>query len=385
MQLTPKDIPIGKIMLDPENPRFDSNKSLKSQEQLISILVDESDPGKQLFRSMEKDVKWVNRIVIKSTSFLSKEFREKYSGTEKFDYIVVEGNTRLACLKHTEMIKYTDISKIPVLVAEKENNESIENYNKELHLVQGIANVTVVQEWSAISKARHIYNMYIDNIKKNKNGNITSISNNIATELGIPADDVKHDIRRFAMYLEVAIWAKAVSPNDWPYFEVFDLNDEIREAFGMQCKGLIDFEWNKQGTASIDEEDIDEDVLYKKELLVKIPEIIDSAINENLTSKELRKPFRTFIVENRGKTPEELKNELVDSIFKSSKPRPWQGIIEGSKKASKDAEIIWKKDINYFAQTIEAYPVVSKWSKKYTKQLIEIRDTINKLLEIIKE
>lgn len=380
MQLSPDNIQIGRIMLDPENPRFELSKSPRNQEQLISMLVDESEPGKQLFRSMERDVKWVNRIVVKSTKYLSDEFKKKYTESNEYDYIVVEGNTRLACLKHKEMVKYNDTNEIPILIAEKEEEESIESYNKELHLVQGIANVTVVQEWSAISKARHIYNMYRDNLKKG-NGNASSISTIISTELGIPPDEVRQAIRRFSMYLEVAVWAKAVSPKDWPYFEVFDSNDEIRNAFGMITKGQIDFEWNKYN----DEDDIDDDIIYKKELLMKIPEIIESAKTENLSSKELRKPVKTFFSENRGKSPEEIKNEMVDTILTSDKPRPWESIVADSAKASKDNEMNFKKDITYFSQTIESYPVMAKWSKKYLKQLNDIRDTINGLLEILKE
>jgi len=382
MKLVPKNIPIGIIMLDPENPRFEARTSLLPQNQLINILVDESDAGIKLFRSMQKDIKWVNRIVVKGIEYLSKEFTDKYPETTQYDFIVVEGNTRLACLKHKGMTNFTETTEIPVLVAEKEPHESMDDYNKELRMVQGIANVTVVQDWSQISKARHIYNIYQDNLKKTKNPNVITISNNIALELGIPADEVRQAIRRFAIFLEVASWAKAVSPKDWPYFEVFDLNDDIRSAIGLITKGKFEFEWDKYQD---DDEDIDDDVIYKKELLMKIPEIIESAKTENLSSKDLRKPFRIFLNDNKDKSPEELKNELIDTILKSDKPRPWENIMAGSAKASKDNETSWKKDITYFAQIIESYPVIAKWSKKYTKQLSDIRDTINRLLEILEK
>lgn len=382
MKLVPKNIPIGVIMLDPENPRFEARTSLLHQNQLINILVDESDAGTKLFRSMQKDIKWVNRIVVKGIEHLSKEFIDKYPETTKYDFIVVEGNTRLACLNHKDMTNFTETTEIPVLVAEKETHESMDDYNKELRMVQGIANVTVVQDWSQISKARHIYNIYKDNLKKTKNPNVITISNNIALELGIPADEVRQAIRRFAIFLEVASWAKAVPPKDWPYFEVFDLNDDIRSAIGLVTKGKFEFEWDKYQD---DDEDIEDDVIYKKELLMKIPEIIESAKTENLSSKDLRKPFRIFMNDNKDKSPEELKNELIDTILKSDKPRPWESIMAGSAKASKDNEVLWKKDITYFAQIIESYPVIAKWSKKYTKPLSDIRDTINRLLEILEK
>lgn len=382
MELVPQSIKIGKIMLDPENPRFDSHKSKKTQSQLIEILIDESESGRQLFRSMERDVKWVNRIVVKSVDNLSDKFKMEYGNIDNYDFMVVEGNTRLACLKHKEMTKYTDSTEIPVLVAVKEKGESIENYNKELRLVQGIANVTVVQEWSPISKARHIYHMYQDNLKKMKNPNISTISANISTELGISTDEVKQAIRRFSIYLEVAVLAKAVSPKDWPYFEVFDLNDETRTAFGMITKGPIDFEWNKYSEA--DNDNYDEDIINKKELFTKIPDIIESAKAENLSSKELRKPFKLFLSEN-NKSPEDLKNEFIDNILKSDKPRPWENIAAGATKSRKDTEELWKKDIAYFSQVIETYPVMSKWSKKYLRQLTEIRETINNILEILEK
>jgi len=381
MKLIPQNIQISIIMLDPENPRFDVMTSGTQQNQLISTLVDGNDAGTKLFRSMEKDVKWVNRIVVKSIEHLTEKFIEEYPETINYDFIVVEGNTRLACLKHKAMTQYTDLTEIPVLIAEKEENESIEDYNKELRMVQGIANVTVVQDWSQISKARHIYNIYQDNLKKAKSPNVSVISNSIALELGIPTDEVRQAIRRFKIYLEVAVLAKAVSPKDWPYFEVFDLNDDIRSAIGLNTKGKFEFEWNKYDI----DEDIDDDIINKKELLMKIPDIIESAKAENLTSKELRKPFKTFFNDNKDKSPEELKNEMIDTILKSDKPRPWENITTGSAKSSKDNEAVWKKDITYFAQIIESYPVVSKWSKKYTKQLNDIKNTIDILLGILEK
>lgn len=379
MKLVSHELKIKQIMLDPLNPRFEVYDSIKEQNELISKLADESESGRQLFRSMEKDVKWINRIVVKNVKYIEKEIYTKIPSIQNYEFIVVEGNTRLACLKHKDMVKYNGNSKIPVLEATKEENESLNDYNKELRLIQGIANVTVVQEWSAMSKAKHIYNMYKDSIIKCENSNITTIAQNISIELGISANEVREAIRRYAIYSEVANLTNPISIKDWPYLEVFDLNDDIRNAIGLINKGIIQFEWTNN--KNID----DENITNKKELLIKIPIIIESAKKENMTSKEFRKPFRMFFNENKDKSAEEIKNELMDSIIESNKPRPWESLVTNVAKKNKDSEGTWKRDLKYFSQIIDTYPVMSKWSKKYTKELEEIMDTIKRILEIIKK
>ena len=66
MKLQPVDVELNKIMIDPFNPRFVNEKFL-SQESLVAEML-QSAQSKELLKSMQQDIKWVNRIVLQRIS-----------------------------------------------------------------------------------------------------------------------------------------------------------------------------------------------------------------------------------------------------------------------------------------------------------------------------
>lgn len=124
MKLINDEVTINKIMLDPFNPRFSTSTSTQ-QNQIQRMLMD--DPKtKDLLNSMQTGLTWVNKIVIRKIESYSDNDRNKLGeNISEYTYVVVEGNTRLACLKDEKMNGYFDGSKpIPVIEVVKEHTES---------------------------------------------------------------------------------------------------------------------------------------------------------------------------------------------------------------------------------------------------------------------
>ena len=78
MKLTPFEIELRKIMIDPYNPRFVNEKKM-SQESLVSDML-QSAQSKELLKSMKQDIKWVNRIVLQKV-FVTLVLCLRYLGT----------------------------------------------------------------------------------------------------------------------------------------------------------------------------------------------------------------------------------------------------------------------------------------------------------------
>src|SRR5690606_2216873 len=112
MKLNPLEIELNKIMIDPFNPRF-VNEKLLTQESLVNEML-QSAQSKELLKSMQQDIKWVNRIVVQKIETHHKsEKLEKYKSD--YEYIVVEGNTRISCLKSGKISDYDENTNIPIL------------------------------------------------------------------------------------------------------------------------------------------------------------------------------------------------------------------------------------------------------------------------------
>ncbi|QQR97513.1 MAG: hypothetical protein IPK18_11710 [Sphingobacteriales bacterium] len=127
MKLIPFEIELNKIIIDPFNPRFVNEKKV-SQETMISEML-QSSQSKELLKSMQQDIKWVNRIVLQKIE--THQYSENLKKTnQEYEYVVIEGNTRVACLKSGSIEGYNQSILIPVLLAEKEENELDEEFWK---------------------------------------------------------------------------------------------------------------------------------------------------------------------------------------------------------------------------------------------------------------
>ncbi len=269
MELIPKKIKLRNILIDPFNPRFINYKS-KDQDKLLNDLLGRKYV-KDLLRSMQIDIKWVNRIVIQKVE--THEHRSELEESSK--YVVVEGNTRTACLKSLKIKGINEDSEIPVLFAKQTEGETLEEFQKEIRITQGIANVTVVKEWDPISKAKHLRKLYNGFKKRNPSFRPNQIYKIIADELGKTVHEVRQSVIRYTIYSKICEISDTIPPERFGYIEAFEKNKDIRQTFGMD-PATNEFIF-------VDEEDE-----LKEELLGNIPELINQASNQGVNTKQFR-------------------------------------------------------------------------------------------------
>ncbi|AJA49558.1 hypothetical protein CPAST_c34970 [Clostridium pasteurianum DSM 525 = ATCC 6013] len=376
MKLISDKAKIEEILLDPYNPRFIDFDAMNQNELQKKIM--KTNDAKELLNSMRLGIKWVNRIVVRRISTLSKEQKLKILGIDNYEYIIVEGNNRLACLKDEVMDETVDRNfPIPVLIAEKEDYESQIAYESELRLTQGIANVMVVKQWKPVAKARHIYRLYKDKKQLNVSDTMNKIFKNISEELGVKLSEVRTAVIRYKFYNEIAKESDTLNDNDWQYLEAIDTNQNIRSMFGMIPKSM-DFEWD------MNEDDIEENekLFYKKELLNSIPEIISTVKNEGLSSKKFRDIFREIIPKYND--VEDFKNDISD-ILNVDTDKNWTRLekeIINNRHNDKD---IWNEKLNNILTELNNFPSPADWAYNTIDILEKIQNKIDKHLSIIKE
>lgn len=227
MKLESLNIRLENIMLDPENPRS-IGEIENSQKKIQEYIMKEPDTT-VLLNSMIQQVRWVNSIVVR-----------EIKGSN--NYIVVEGNTRTACLKTGRVPKYNNNSKIPVLVAVQEENETDEQYDEQIKITQGIANVMSVKEWPAVKKARHLFGMFETKKRANKMKAVNIITKEIADSLGLKSNDVRKSVRSFSFFNQIDIIAVALDNQDFSYLEALVKNSTTRSFFGFNNDEYL-FQW----------------------------------------------------------------------------------------------------------------------------------------------
>ena len=357
MKLIPFEIELSKIIIDPYNPRFVNEKKV-SQETLISEML-QSSQSKELLKSMQQDIKWVNRIVVQKIS------THQYSGkllktNPGFEYVVIEGNTRIACLKSGYISGFIESTFIPVLLAEKENEESEDEFWKQIRITQGIANVTTVKEWSQVAKAKHLNALYNDSINGLRSHDVYK---QISNELGISLKEVRESIIRFKIYSKIAELSDPISDDNWGYLEAFDKNISIREKIGI----------NKETN-----EFHDNDEEYFEEILKQIPKLISQALQQGLNTKQ----FRDVIIDiSKDVETSEDFNSLIEEILD---PNSDKFLVSLSKKikVTSDKEQ-WEIELNQIHDKISSFPSVQNWANELKGKLEDINSKIQKHLNII--
>ena len=368
MILKNADIEISNILLDPNNPRFTQNQAMTQAELRIRTL----DPkeAKDLLASMKEGIKWINRIVVRPITTITTEEQERILGHNGEEYIVVEGNTRLACLKSGKLSDYSANSKIPVLIAEKEADETDQAYIHELHLAQGIANVTTVKDWHEISKARHLYKMHLDKRSSFPNLSAVQINKKIADELGMQPDEVRKHTVRYHLYNEISNESSTIEDEKWGFLEAFDRNEAVRTRMGI-ISSPLGFEWQLPNPS--------DEAYQKKELLKNIPEIISSAANENMNSKQFRDVFLNFVNINKEKEIQDFSDEILNII---NGERTWADSVLADPGADSD-EKIWEDKLKGIIISLEKFPGGSGWAENMRDKLIEIKTKAEKQLKIL--
>lgn len=353
MLLTPSNILLKEIMIDPYNPRFTKKRDV-NQQQLINIML-ESKSSKELLRSLQEDIKWVNRIVVQRIQ--THEFVDVSKNGDAHKYIAVEGNTRLACLKSGSVEGYNGETIIPVLIAEKEPEENIEDFRKQVRITQGIANVTVVKEWSPVSKAKHLSALY-DDVKESKKP--AEIYKQISNELGIGIKEVRESILRFLIFTKISSISESIPEENWGYLEAFDKNVKIRSIIGLN-----------QDT----NEFLDDDDEYFSEILEDIPSLIKQALNNGLNTKQFRDVIFEIVKEiSTSEEFNEIKNEILNDKSEVT-------LISKMKKTEISDKDYWTKELDIILQKISAFPNMTDWANELTEKLKSIKDKVNKQIK----
>ncbi|MBT2616121.1 MULTISPECIES: hypothetical protein [unclassified Bacillus (in: firmicutes)] len=375
MKLINCEIKINDILLDPYNPRFGEDSSYDTQKGVMNRIF-KSKAAKELLASMKQNIKWVNRIVVREINTLTDEIKFNFND-EDAKYIVVEGNNRLACLKSGEITSHSTDTKIPVLLANKEERESSEEFETELKVTQGIANVMVVKQWSDISKAKHLYELCTSKLKY-ENKNLVSIIRETSFELGMSSSDVRKSILRYAFYREINNISDTIPDKYWGYLEGLDKNKELRAFFGL-VEEKLEFEW------TLDEETLVElypDSDLKRELLIDIPAIIKSAEDDGFNTKQFRDTLVHIVDENK-KNPEDVKDRLI-SLTKNDRTVNWTIVHENMKEDSGiSQEELWKSKLISIQRDLTGTPLTAEWSVKLEGELIKIKEIITESLEML--
>lgn len=284
-------------------------------------------------------------------------YNKEYSYSEGFKYVVVEGNTRISCLKSGKVPNFTEESEIPVLVATKEHNETDTAFEAEILITQGIANVMVVKEWDAIAKAKHIYNLYQSKIKLGKE--LEEALESISTELGAKKADCKKQIQRYSIYSKVAEEDRTLTTSEWGYLEAFDINATTRDFIGLND----DMSWNDDNADGVVE---------------LIPNLIAKVgIPQIQHTKKFRDIMRKIISET---------NEREDVIVKInafiSGEESMSAILEHTQAATN--QVAWQGKIDTAITTITNFPMNSDWSSSLLGSLVELQRKVNEGVNMIK-
>lgn len=357
MKLSPIDIQLHKIIIDPYNPRFITEKKI-SQESIIQEML-QTKESKELLKSMQQDIKWVNRIVVQKIS--THEYSEKIRKLNAYvEYVVIEGNTRIACLKSGKIENYDDSTEIPMLLAEKDIEETNEEFWKQVRITQGIANVTTVKEWTQVAKAKHLAALYKDSIVGKRSHDVYK---QISNELGIGLKEVRESIIRFKIYSKVAELSDPISDDNWGYLEAFDKNISIREKIGIN-RETNEFE--------------DNDDEYYEEILIQIPKLISQALHQGLNTKQ----FRDVIIDitKEIETSEDF-NTLINEILDPNSNKSLVKLMNNVKSTSDKEQ--WNIELKQILEKISNFPSVQDWAVDFKGNLNDIQDKISKHLKVI--
>ncbi|BBK76432.1 MULTISPECIES: hypothetical protein [Clostridium] len=224
-----KKIDYREILLDPFNPRFDGKLKKMTQRQIIEHIKKGND-YKELLESMKKGIRWINLIVIRPIDDLDLETKEKIniSDISKYKYIVIEGNTRLACLYDHTLEK--ESNNIPVSIfrlSDNEKNDSFKRkeYNLEIMYIQGQANILKVKDWNEKPKCEHVYRTFIERRKLNNSEKVSKIIKDLAERFSGNSKDIKKALVRCSIVRKFQSFGYKIDEKDWSYLEAVETGE----------------------------------------------------------------------------------------------------------------------------------------------------------------
>ncbi len=361
LEFEKKNVRVDEIMIDPYNPRFSGLYAKLSQEELLAK-VWTTRQTKELLASMEIGLKWVNNIVVRRIESLPYDKRQVIKGLDRYKYIIIEGNTRLACLKHEKMRKIVLPNyEIPVLVAEN-NGSSDKEFENEIQLIQAMSNVMVVKEWDETAKFRHIYKLYLGQRDLLPNAKFRDIVKIIKDSTSGKEADVKKAIFRCKLAEEISKESTDLKDEEWGYLEAFETNETTRKTVGINKE--YSFEW---------EENEDFETGAIPDLINLIPEMIKSAKREGINTKDFRDKYKGIV--NRLDDVEDIIEE-VSEIMDENSNLTWK--LDKNQKPDKD---IWKEKLDSIVSALKKYPVNDDWADEYIGELESIEKLVKRLIE----
>lgn len=155
-----EQIPVGKLLLDPDNPRLPEDSQGATQSKLLEVLFEDFDLEELAF-SMAQNGYFDEEPMVAVRKVAKK------SGSKDGEYIVVEGNRRLATIKillDLEARKQLGIHNWPSLqkeVAEDLSALPVIVYDSRDDVLPylGVRHISGIKRWDTYAKARYVANM----------------------------------------------------------------------------------------------------------------------------------------------------------------------------------------------------------------------------------
>lgn len=367
MKLVDANLKIDEIALDPFNPR-DISFRTKNQEDILQATIDRKET-KELLKSMNECIRWVNKIVVVSYDNHKEMYSELRFDETKFKYVAVEGNTRLSCLKSGLLKNFNKDEEIPVVIAERESGESITSFMESILVTQGIANVMVVKEWSEIAKAKHIYDMYslklLNTVTRNAE-TIKKIITSVSEELGMKRDDVRKAVQRYTIYSKIESDAEHIPDEKWGYLEAFEINADTRSFIGLN----EDYTWD---------DDKADDVISL------LPDLIKNAYDHDEKSKTFRDNFRNYIAEcNQNNIQRQDAIDSLQEILDSEDETKTIKDLLSEDDIDEDVEKSeWGKILKKITNQLQSYPVMQDWASEHIQDFKDLSKQLKKMISFI--
>jgi hypothetical protein len=339
MKLEEHLVEIGSIKLDIRNPRFLGN--FETEEEILKEIRSTQD-YKTLLQGMKENLRWVNRIVVQEDN------------SQEGAYIVVEGNTRMACLKSGLIPGHSSSTSIPVLVAKQEEYETDEEFTEEIRITQGIANVAVVKQWSPAAKARHLFNLFWNIMDNESEISPASVIKQIADTLGMSANEVRNSVKRYAFFAQIEKESDTLKENEWSYLEGLTKNENTRKFLGFN-EDTYKFVWDEQ-------DDPTEENEVLKERLDNIPKLIRMY---SITTQQFRDKFSKLVTDNDAANKFD---QLIEGDIS------WSD-LEQDPASSKEH---WLSRLNSSFNSVSEFPTFAEWAEDDT-EIIAILSKIEKI------
>ena len=363
MQLNHVKVPLGKIAINPLNPRNQQLHQL-TQEELFSQAMSMASTT-ELLTSMQEQLLWVNQIVIISRE----EFCEIYSivgdsdELQMYDYVVIEGSTRICCLKSGEIADVDKQTTIPVsLVDFEENHTTLQKYQAVM-LLQGISNVMVVKEWSDLSKVIHIHNMYQSQLQFDVQDSEKKVRYELGAKLGVSRQEVTKMLHQYILLKCIGILNNKQMKENWVLTDAFPNSAYSKGIMGFNADMTYDTDRIQQG-------------------LRVVLDVLNLAIRQGIEIRKMRDYFNNYFQRHRrqNSSAEKVINELGKLLEDKSSVECFMTALEASKFSE---ESYWINQMDSLYKSLSHMPEDLEATSQLLSKIKELVISLNLLKDQI--